>query len=152
MPLPGAHAGRSLPSRLERAGRMAKWGCKMTLGWKAALLAGLTGAAALAGAAEATELRTWYIYCEARVNGKPSAIFSANLWPHEASNAYQRELASAAERYISGSPGTELAGCAGIPFHDQAIALHNRDKTANMARDIGDAVYYVEMPTAVLPD
>lgn len=116
------------------------------------MLACLAGAAAFAGAAQASELKTWYIYCEGKVNGKSSAIFSANVWPHAESRAYQTALAAAAERYIAGSPGTRLSGCAGIPFHDQTIAAHNRDKTAKMVRGIGDSVYYVEMPPRVLPD
>lgn len=119
-------------------------------------LACLIGAGAFAGAfagvAQAKDLKTWYIYCEGKVNGKSSAIFSTNLWPHAESSAYQDALATAAERYIAGSPGTKLSGCAGIPFHDQTIAAYNRDKTANMARGVGDSVYYVKMPPTVLPD
>lgn len=115
-------------------------------------LACMMGAAALAGSAQASELKTWYIYCEGKVNGKPSAIFSNNVWAHAESSAYQSALAAAAERYIAGSPGTTLSGCAGIPFHDQTIAAYNRDKTASLARGVGDSVYYVEMPATVLPD
>jgi len=119
-------------------------------------LAGLIGFAALAGgftsAARASDVKNWYVYCEGKVNGKSSAIFSTNIWPHAETNAYQSALAAAAERYIAGSPGTKLSGCAGIPFHDQTIAAYNRDKTAKMVRRVGDTVYYVDLPERALPD
>ena len=127
-------------------------GSKMTRTKTAIALACLLGASAAASLAQASELKTWYIYCEGKVNGQQSAIFSANIWPHEASSSYQSALAAAAESYIAGTPGTKLTGCAGIPFLDETIAVYNRKKTATMARGIGDTVYYVEMPPTVLPD
>lgn len=120
---------------------------------RVALALGCLAAASLcAGAAQAKEMKTWYIYCEGKVNGKQSVIISANLWPHLESHGYQARLSEAAERYIAGNPGTELNGCAGISFGDRTIAAYNRENTAKMARGIGDAVYYVEMPETVRPD
>lgn len=112
----------------------------------------LVAAGLCAGAAQAKEMKTWYIYCEGKVNGRQSVIISANLWPHLASSGYQVQLAAAAERYIAGSPGTELSGCAGISFGDRTIAAYNRENTAKMARGVGDAVFYVDMPEVVRPD
>lgn len=124
----------------------------MSRRWISAALAGFAGAASLAGAAQASDVRTWYVYCEGTVNGKASAIFSTNVWSHAQSSSYQSALAAAAENYIAGSPGTKLSGCAGIAFFDQTIATYNRERTAEMARGVGDTVYYVDMPSQVLPD
>ena len=115
-------------------------------------LASCMGMAAIASAAQASDVKTWYIYCEAKVDGKQSTIFSTNLWPHEASGTYRSALASAAESYIAGGSNMEMAGCAGIPFIDQTIAEYNRARTAELALGIGDSVYYVELPARVLPD
>jgi len=117
-----------------------------------ALIAALLGGAAAANEAAASEIKTWHIYCEARVNGQPSTILSANFWPHEATTDYQSALAAAAERFIARSPNTELSGCAGIPFFDPSVAETNRKRTVDLARGIGDSVYFVDMPMAVLPD
>lgn len=124
----------------------------MTRKSMAIAIACMAGVAAFTSAAQASDLKTWYVYCEGKVNGRSSAIFSANVWPHQKSEAYRTALAAAAERYIATSPGTKLSGCAGVPFHDQTIAAYNRQKTAKLARGIGDAVFYVEVPVAALPD
>jgi hypothetical protein len=117
-----------------------------------AALASIAGVVSFTVSVQASEVRSWYVYCEGTVNGKASAIFSANVWPHVQSNSYQSSLAAAAQSYIAGSPGTKLSGCAGVGFLDQTVATYNRERTAEFARGVGDTVYYVDMPPQVLPE
>lgn len=118
----------------------------------AATFAAAAGFALAVGAspASASDLKTWYVYCEGDRQGDHLAVFSENFWSHPLTEGYGREVSTAAEAFFESRHDVQLDGCAGVNFVDHRLAEHSRSRTAQLHQKMGDRVLYFRLPDEAL--
>jgi hypothetical protein len=109
----------------------------------------LLGSGAEAG--NATEPKTWYVYCEGASADRHWAVFSENFWPHPETADYARLVGSAAKAFFESRHDLALEGCAAVNFRDGSLAEHSRSLTVQLHRRMGDRVYLLPLPAELLP-
>ena len=109
----------------------------------------LLGAGAETG--NATEPRTWYVYCEGANGDRHAAVFSENFWPHPETAGYARLVGRAAKAFFESRHDLALDGCAGVNFRDHLLAEHSRSLTVQLHRRMGDRIYFLLLPPEILP-
>ena len=116
------------------------------------LLAALLALAAGADQGRASEPKTWYVYCEGQSAESHWAVFSENFWPHPETADYGRLVGSAAKAFFESRHDLSLDGCAGVNFRDNSLAEHSRTLTVQLHRRMGDRIYFLRLPSEVLPE
>ncbi len=101
--------------------------------------------------AQATEAKTWYVYCEGASSDGHWAVFSENFWPHPETAGYARLVGSAAKAFFESRHDLSLEGCAGVNFRDDSLAEHSRSLTVQLHRKMGDRIYFLRLPAEILP-
>jgi hypothetical protein len=99
----------------------------------------------------ATEPKTWYVYCEGASADRHWAVFSENFWPHPETADYARLVGSAAKAFFESRHDLSLEGCAGVNFRDGSLAEHSRSLTVQLHRRMGDRVYFLPLPAEIIP-
>lgn len=99
----------------------------------------------------ASEPNTWYAYCEGESDGAHWAVFSQNFWPHPPTEGYGREVGMAAKAFFESRHAMSLEGCTGVDFVDTSLAEHSRARTALLHEQMGDRIYYFQLPAEALP-